>query len=269
MKSFLTLLALPMAFSEMIYSQESSITSTANDMRGPVMQFRVVKTDTDKNETFTCLRVEFALGITLDDKSKAMTNTTVMDSISNCSSLQLDLEGLVPAGKELFNTVTVSFDEEKSQNEGKDTEIIYMNQVTARAISIGNETVEGSWYFTRQGTANENQTATPAEVEMLDWSFKCYNGFSMSQTIDSSVGGEPQILSLNFHQFRMERYPEYSDKAAQLEDNSTWQRILSCDADISKVLPILIGCVLAAIILVTLIGYMIARRRSSYAYEEL
>jgi len=235
-----------------------------------LLQFRVVTTD-DQNRNWTCLRLEFSLEFKLnvggDDIISSMMNGTVPDSVSNCSTLQLNL-----LGSPSTNTVTLSFLEQTTEH---GTSTTYLTSLYGRGISFdtvnGTATGEARINYVAEGSVPSNTSfVTPVEVNSRESSFRCYNGFATPELTNIAKDAEnDSTLSFVFKQFRLERYLEYNENAVDLEDDSPWQRILSCDADISTVLPILVGCVLAGIVLVTLVGYFIARRRSQHAYEEL
>lgn len=235
-----------------------------------LLQFRIEQTN-DQNQTWTCLRLEFTMksNLNLNGKtvSNVMTNSTVPASVSNCSTLQLNLVGDAET-----NTVTLNFLEQTTEH---GTSTIFLTSIYGRALTFqtSNRTLAGEARanFVPEGSLPTNTSfVTPVEVNGQDSSFRCYNGFSTAPLTNIAQNAiENSTVSFEFRQFRLERYPEYTTKAAELKDDSPWQRILSCDEDISTVLPILVGCVLAGIVLITLVGYVIARRRSQHAYEEL
>ena len=70
-------------------------------------------------------------------------------------------------------------------------------------------------------------------------------------------------VAMKFSQFRLEMYAEFDKRATDMNTKSPWKRIFSCDADISKILPIIVGCALGGIVLLTLVGYIIAKKRST------
>ena len=74
--------------------------------------------------------------------------------------------------------------------------------------------------------------------------------------------------TLTFSQFRMQYSPLPAFEDA-INSGKSWKRVFSCDNDISKVLPIIVGVILGLIIVFTVAGYFVAKRRSRHAYEEL
>ena len=107
-------------------------------------------------------------------------------------------------------------------------------------------------------------SALPTEANLQE-SFKCYFGFTKtanntSPTLDKNTA---QQVEFNFSKFRMQMFDQNQ------ANTDSWKPTLSCDSDVSKVLPIIVGVVLASIVVFTLVGYVIARKRSRHAYEEL
>lgn len=236
-----------------------------------VIQFRVSTTDKDGQE-WTCLRVEFNLEIQLEaSNSTFITNTTTINDTSNCSQLVLNFNNLTTS------LIDLQFEQQQSEKETEDVQIFFMKKVSLAEIPIpGLENpINADFEFIPEGPVSldfTNETAraqTPVELEIHN-SFKCYRGFEMSgNTTDENHVEKKETVFLGFTKFKLEMYANFDKKATDMNMKSPWKRIMSCDADISKVLPIIVGCTLGAIVFFTLVGYIIAKKRSSHAYEEL
>jgi len=237
---------------------------------GTKVQFRVEKSEDDPDNAnstrkWGCLRTEFALTISLNDDNGVIeqvemnSNSKLNTAGSNCDSLLIDFNGDDDDGTLLFD-----FKEDQSSKGDDDVTIFYLQQFKVRGIKFPNSSsppVETTIQFTKESNQPAmNLTVTPIE-SVIECSFKCFNGFVLPDVNNDNV-----TLSFDFTQFHVEMYPQYDPIA---ETNAEWKRIFTCDADISKVLPVLVGCVLAAIIILTIAGYWIARRRGRHAYEEL
>jgi len=240
-----------------------------------VIQFRVSTTDKDGQE-WTCLRVEFNLEIQLDTSNSTsdstfITNTTTINDTSNCSQLVLNLNNSTSS------LIDLQFEQQQSEKETEDVQIFFMKKVSLTEIPIPSfETpINADFEFIPEGPVsldftNETTPAqTPVELEIHN-SFKCYRGFEMTgNTTDENHVEQKTTVVLGFTKFKLEMYASFDKKATDMNMKSPWKRIMSCDADISKVLPVIVGGTLAAIVIFTLAGYIIAKKRSSHAYEEL
>ena len=238
-----------------------------------VVQFRVSNTN-EQGQEWTCLRVEFNLEILLENtdyNSTFITNTTTINETSNCSQLVLNLNNSTSS------LIDLQFEQQQSEKETEDVQIFFLKKVSLLKIPIPdfNAPVNADFEFVPEGQkpkdiiANETTVQTPVELEIHN-SFKCYRGFDLSGNItDENHLDLKQTVELSFTKFKLEMYASFDKKATDMNMKSPWKRIYSCDADISKVLPIIVGCALGAIVFFTLVGYIIAKKRSTHAYEEL
>jgi len=241
-----------------------------NGHPSPLLDFKVTATN-EKNETWICNRLQFALSMRFDELVNNGTSvdvhlsnkTVVNEDASNCQVIELFLGG---ENKEAENQQIIKFDftEEEGFNDNGDSRYIYLQEVEISHVIAGDRDISANFDFVEQQAKNENNTNTPVEFNPDD-SFKCYNGFSMTSKDEFDV----EIKStLTFSQFRMQYSPLPSSEDA-INSGKSWKRVFSCDNDISKVLPIIVGVILGLIIVFTIAGYFVAKRRSSHAYEEL
>lgn len=252
------------------FSQDLVVKGNEDGLNYTVIQFRVSQTSEDGE--WTCLRAEFSLDIALQLESNGYmnyvtSNTTVNKNESNCSQLVLKLQ---PDSDEL---VRLLFEQDKSQKEGQDVDIFYMKKVQVEGIQFAgtNTSVNADFEYIPEGKKIVNATydQSPVELETHN-SFKCYKGFSLiGNNTDENHRKTDGGVELSFSKFRLEMYAEFDKRATDMNMKSPWKRIYSCDADISTILPIIVGCALGGIVLLTLVGYIIAKKRSSHAYEEL
>lgn len=276
MKAALLLLAVSYASADTLkFSKDVVINGGAEGKteEDGVIQFRVSTTDKDGQE-WTCLRVEFNLEIQLEGSNSTstfITDTTTINDTSNCSQLVLNLNNSTSS------LIDLQFEQQQSEKETEDIQIFFMKKVSLTEIPIPSvdTPINADFEFIPEGPVsldftNETTPAqTPVELEIHN-SFKCYRGFEMSgNTTDENHVEQKTTVILGFTKFKLEMYASFDKKATDMNMKSPWKRIMSCDADISKVLPIIVGCTLGAIVFFTLVGYIIAKKRSSHAYEEL
>jgi len=279
MRSVLILLAVGCASANTLkFTQDVVINADAEGKteEDGVIQFRVSTKDKDGQE-WTCLRVEFNIGIHLESTSNStssptyITNTTTINDTSNCSQLVLNFNN------SSTSLIDLQFEQQQSEKETEDVQIFFMKKVSLTEIPVraSSSPINADFEFIPEGPvsldfSNETSPAqTPVELEIHN-SFKCYRGFEMSgNTTNENHVEQKDTVVLSFTKFKLEMYEKFDKKATDMNMKSPWKRIMSCDADISKVLPIIVGCVLGAIVFFTLIGYIIAKKRSSHAYEEL
>lgn len=262
--------------SQLKYSKDVVIDGSLQDkeLRDTVIQFRVSTTN-DKGQEWTCLRLEFNLQILSNTgekyNSSFVTNTTTINEISNCSQLVLNFENSTDS------IINLQFEQQQSEKETEDVQIFYMKKASINQIPIPGfaEPLNSDFEFVPESQKMpkfSNDTIpvqTPVELEIHN-SFKCYRGFNMiGNATNANHVSLNRTAELIFTKFKLEMYESYEKKATDMNMKSPWKRIYSCDADISKTLPIIVGCALGAIVFFTLIGYIIAKKRSTHAYEEL
>ena len=203
-----------------------------------------------------------------------ITNTTTINETSNCDQLVLNYQGSTDS------IIRLEFEQQTSEKDTENVNIFFLKKVSLSEIPIQYipKPVNVDFEFVpenhkpKESELISNDTIpiqTPVELDIHN-SFKCYRGFKMiGNTTDENHVELAENIELSFTKFKLEKYAEYDKKAEDMNMKSPWKRICSCDADISKVLPIIVGCALGAIVFFTLVGYIIAKKRSSHAYEEL
>lgn len=297
---YLSFCFIALAQKQLRFSQGWSYDSTAqggsqniNRKNNTIGNFIVYQYDEKLNKTFPCLKVQFTLKTSLSNVTpntnqtdtlplsfnQTMTEKTkINEEYSNCQHLILDWE---PDTKhpETENPAQLSlqFQIDTSTKDDFDTKIFYLEYIKADNFLYQDHRAEASLEFQKEQALtpppNEesDKDTTPVEANFLQ-SFKCYFGFSVNgnntavKNEESEGNMKDQILEFEFKKFRMEMYTQYSDEIA---DGTKWRPVYSCDNDISKTLPIIVGCVLALIVIGTIGGYIVAKRRSSYAYQEI
>lgn len=266
-KIFICVLLACAANARTTFSTEKNIIH--NGYPSPLLEFQIKATDTEKNVTWICNRVQFALSMDFlygDNATYSQINlnnkTVVNEDVSTCDSLTLFFNGFDEKA-EYPEILKLDFLQEEGFNDNGDSEFIYLSEVKIEHISYA-ETREATttFDFVEQQAKNENNTNTPIEFDPVEYSFKCYNGFSMA------YNSTEYSVEVKFSQFR-HQYSKTASSDDAVNSGKTWKRVFSCDNDISSILPIIVGVVLTLIIILTIVGYFVAKKRSSHAYEEL
>merc|ERR1712000_7702 len=273
-----------------------------------IVMFTVTASD-DKGHKWPCLQVHFAMTLILSNYTKfdnssssfnepialTMTNKTKISNIrSTCNNIFLWYENdgddnnssshlQYQIDQESKPSINLSFAVEQSKKDYQDLEIFYLQSISAKDLQFpvksGNETknemASSTIVFHKEDAevnplANDTDKFTPVEAAISS-SYKCYFGFKASGNNENPNGEPNEVLSLKFAKFRMQMNPDFSNKFEKFKDSDSvhWKPTLSCDADISTVLPIIVGCSLIGIVVLTIAGYFIAKRRHRYAYQEL
>lgn len=285
-------------------AQGGTINKSKNN--NTILTFKVETTDDSKNETFTCLNVQFSLKVDLSNVTTTsldpatnktisktenfnltMTEkTTLSEKYSTCDTLFLNFEGpgeddVVDDGQ--MSSLKLKFSIEQSEKDDADVEIFYLQNLQAEKLSFAGHPGAVTIPFVKEGSPLPDDApkydSTPIEAN-LKQSFKCYFGFQKSSKNiarpedlspspkspqlnipDSDLSD--QMLTFSISKFRMQMFKAYQ------QDTSIWLPTLSCDNDVSKILPTIVGVILASIVVLTIAGYIVARKRSRHAYEEL
>jgi len=260
-----------------------------NDPHRPdatILDFKVSTTDL-KNNTWTCLRFKFSMTISLfqtfsngsvSQYDKVMTDETTFNEGSTCNVLYLNFENDGNSNPDNPDykpaTIRLQFSIQQSVKEYDDNEIYYLESINLNNLYFGkNATIkaESKNIFIKQGPvpsdADNSTTFTPLEADLTQ-SFKCYFGFHC-KTKNLIPNTANETIKISFSKVRIQLYPKFDTDASNEYLDFKWKPTFTCDADISLALPIIVGVGLACIVIFTIVGYIIAKRKSSYAYEEL
>lgn len=231
--------------------------------------------------------------------SQSMTNATNAElHLDSCENLLLNWEnaGDDPENKEGSNpTILLKFSVEQSEKDGGNVQIYYLQNLQADDLDFIEkssknkngtsniahhkaETILGP--FTKEGPTKPKYQQDPQDTDDLpqttpveasiDQSFKCYFGFeneNKNNFRDPVTGklNDQEMVHFKFDHFQMQINEKF-DK----ENVNAWKPVLSCDYDVSRILPVVVGAVLGGIVVFTIVGYFIAKKRSErHSYQEL
>jgi len=205
----------------------------------------VVNATTDTNTTTACLRAEFTADIMIDGKLytvSALHNENAQKG-SDCGLLTLN-------GGDIVN---------KNENITEKLGTLAMN---FKEFQIDEKP---SWQLTEISLVRNEQTYLNKTIPFVSaplvgtygQSFLCTAGFDV---ILPHVNGTEKdvILSLGRLQLQPFKVPE-----------DTFANPVICSQDISVVVPAIVGSILGLLVIIVLITYVIGRRRTRIAYQEI
>lgn len=279
-------------------------TINENRQNDTILNFQVHKLDTNLNKTFICLKASFSLSVELNNLTlgenqenpynfiQQMTSkTTLSQQFSNCETLLINWEN--DGSAEDNASMSMQFSIEESVKNDYDQKIFYLQKLQIDNFKFENYTSFPNITFPGETIISYNKEGpiinpgdnsdlidptTPVEAE-FEKAFKCYFGFftynknqaqnNLPTFNNQSFDLSDSNLVFNFKNFKTEMYETYSQDNDASAGGNTWKPIYSCDNDVSKTLPIIVGCVLAIIVIGTVGGYFVAKRRSRVVYEQL
>lgn len=217
----------------------------AAEPESTLTQVVVNGTDETGNSTSACLRAEFTAEFVLSGTTfgiPAMGNSDVDSGFLHDCGI-LSLSGKIKNQNQTTNyTLFMQFKEIKNEEEnGKDS----WEMLTIK-LTVSNDVYQNS---------SVSFIAAPL-VGKYGQSFLCTAGFDI--ILPKSDGEGSTLLTLGRLQLQPFRVPE-----------DTFANPIICSQDISVVVPAIVGSILGLLVIIVLITYIIGRRRTRIAYQEI
>jgi hypothetical protein len=204
----------------------------------------VVNKTQDGNQTAACLRAEFTAQVTIGAnvyQVGALDNSNVDGQSSTCGSFSL--KGITAVNKEQnltqpIDALTMEFKELTLDDKEA-------WQTMRIALKVGQVEFSNS----------SLEFINAPLVGKYGQSFLCTAGFDVELTSDE---GEKSVIKLGRLQIQPFKVPE-----------DTYANPVICAQDISVVIPAIVGSILGLLVIIVLITYIIGRRRTRIAYQEI
>jgi len=210
----------------------------ANEMEQTLSKFVFSQLDVEKNVSTPCLRAEFQANLIFGQNEYGVPalNSSALDETSNCGRISFSFKA-----KDQPEPFKIELNFEEYNRDEKD-----MWKMKAVVLTQGEKTY-----------SNNSVDFINAPLHgTYGQSFLCTAGFDIS--LRQTDGDYTVRFNLKRLQLQPFKVPE-----------DTFANPVICQQDISVVVPAIVGSILGLLVVIVLVTYVIGRRRTRIAYQEI